>query len=397
MINKLITSFRKNMPELVAFLNGSAPKFLYNVRRFKDIPVFCFHSAEYDLFDRQLKFLKRNSYNTLNATELLERLQDNNYRNAGNEIVLTFDDGMGSVWATGLPLLEKYDFQMILFVIPGLISEGMSGLSLKNPLSDEERQNVIGRDYSENPLCNWGEIIALHNSGLVDIQSHGMHHMLIGTADTIIDFIHPDYNVYHYGNIHIPAFENEQMSKLLSRDFVLGHPVYKNAPRLKGLARYKDSTATRHACAKHVASNGGEQFFDNPNWREELLNIVQAAEQKPDYESSDEVLQALRHELVESKRIIEERIPGKTVEHFCFPWFQACEESASLAIDAGYKAIYMGATPGFKSVQGNTYPNIVTRLQEEYLLHLPGETNISFREVLKQKRRRKTQLMMKND
>ena len=107
-------SIQKNLPELTAFFSGRMPAYIYGRKKFPDIPVFCFHSARYPFFEQQLQFLKKNNYTTLNADEFLERLRDKNYKNNGKEMVLTFDDGLASVWSVAFPLLQKYNFKIII-------------------------------------------------------------------------------------------------------------------------------------------------------------------------------------------------------------------------------------------------------------------------------------------
>jgi peptidoglycan/xylan/chitin deacetylase (PgdA/CDA1 family) len=382
-------SIQKNLPELTAFFSGKMPTYIYGRKNFTDIPVFCFHAARYPLFERQLQFLKRNNYRTLNADELLERLRDKNYKNKGNEIVLTFDDGLASVWTVAFPLLQKYNFKIISFILPGLTEEGGStGKTINDPLDKEECLEVTNRDYSDKPLCNWQEIEAMHASGHVDIQSHGMYHMLISISKNIIDFIHPAFDTHNYANIHIPAYADAQYVN--NRNFILGHPVYESLPRLSGRNRFMDDPSLRTACAHYVQENGGAEFFKNTAWRDRLIAFVENHRSKHpvpgDFEKPAETHKAMWEELAEAKRIIESRIPDKTVEHFCFPWFIASDTSTELAKQAGYEVVHFGLTPGFKSSHPINHPLYVTRLQEEYLMGLPGIGNGNLIDLLKAKR-----------
>ncbi len=382
-------SIQKNLPELNAFFSGKMPAYLYGRKKFSDIPVFCFHSARHPFFEQQLQFLEKNNYRTLNADELHQRIRDKNYKNNGKDIVLTFDDGLASVWTVGFPLLQKYNFKIISFILPGLTEEGSStGKTIADLLDNEESLAVINRDYSDNPLCNWKELEIMHASGHVDIQSHGMYHMLISISKDIVDFIHPDFDAHNYGNIHIPEYvESENNS---CRNFVLGHPVYKNLPRLSGRSRFLDDTKLRAECMHFVQKNGGRAFFNHTNWRDRLYTFVEKYRlQTPDageYESQAATQKAMWEELTEAKSIIENRLPNKTVQHFCFPWFVASEASTELVKKAGYEVAHFGLTPDFKSSDNNKQPLHVTRLQEEYLMGLPGIGNGTLIEIMKAKR-----------
>ena len=71
-----------------------------------DVPVFVFHSLEPESFARKLDYLAGNGYLTLSSAEYVEVLAG--ARPAPDRaVVLTFDDGRGSLWTVGQPLLEQ--------------------------------------------------------------------------------------------------------------------------------------------------------------------------------------------------------------------------------------------------------------------------------------------------
>jgi len=370
---KLQQMWRKNRAEITALLGLKMPRFVYGVRRFKDIPVFCLHNARYPDFDRQLSFLSTYGYRTLDGEELLERLGDKNYRNDGKDIVLTFDDGLATVWTVAYPLLKRYNRKIISFILPGLIDESdTTTKNLDDCSTEAEREQVAQRDFSDQPLCNWAEIREMHESGLVDIQSHGMLHRLVSTSPEIVDFISPDYDVSNYGNTHVPVY---QTMGEFSRKAVLGHPVYRHAPLLSQTERYDDPWTVRESCAAYVSEHGGAAFFEKPDWRELLVGCVKDSTTSTKAETSFVSLQNdMEFELVESRNIITEKL-NKSVKHFCFPWFAGMTESAELAHSSGYEALHLGATREFRQTTSRPLP--ITRLQEEYLLGLPGYHGIT--------------------
>lgn len=375
MIHMMKDIIRKNQAEAKALLIGRMPDFVYGIKRFKDIPVFCFHSAQYPLFEKQLQFINDNGYTTLTADELYERRIDKNYKNTGKEVVITFDDGMASVWAVAFPLLNKYEHKIISFILPGLIPEGEGvGVTIDDVASEQEKTDLSNRDYSNQPLCNWNEIKLMHDSGLVDFQSHGMNHALISTSSKIIDFIHPGYDAYHYGNIHIPMYRDAEDSD--TRKKVLGHPVYQHSPRLSGKARYFDPIEIRQVCAAYVEERGGREFFLQPDWRHKLKKLTtdlqtESSEHSGNYETPEQMRAAILDELAISKSIIEDKL-NKDVTHFCFPWFIGSAISADMSYNVGYLAAHMGATNGFIQNINMKYPLFINRLQEEYFQVLPG-------------------------
>lgn len=384
-INKIV---EKNKLEGLALISGKMPKFVYGRKNFNDVPVFCFHSAQFPLFEKQLQFLNENGYKTLTADELYERSIDKRYENNGKEIAITFDDGMASVWTVAYPLLEKYEHKIISFILPGLMKQGEGvGAKIDDVVSVEEKIDLSNRDYNDEPLCNWNEVEIMHASGLVDFQSHGMNHALINTSAKIVDFIHPEYDAYHYGNIHIPIYHD--MDAHDTREKVLGHPVYQHAPRLSAKARYFDPVELRQLCAAFVAERGGEQFFQQSDWRHKLEKITvdyqaDSSYKCSNYESLEQTQAAMFAELLISKHSIEQKLK-KNVTHFCYPWFVSSLMSVTMANECGYQNIHLGALSGFRAYRSKVLPIVINRIQEEYLLALPGVGKMSLFEVFQNK------------
>jgi len=378
---EILSSLKKNSPDLIALFTGKMPQFIYGCKNFKDIPVFCFHSARFPDFEKQLLFLNDNGYKTLDSRELLNRLRDKTYKNNGKEIVLTFDDGMASVWTVAYPLLQKYKQKIISFILPGLIGDKSPSKTIADSCNEQEKVLLINRDFSEQPLCNWSEIKIMHDSGLVDFQSHGLAHRLVAKSNKIVDFIHPQYDTYHYGNIHVPTY---YVNNSPTREPVLGHPVYESQPILSLNKRFDDDYQFRTKCSEYVTNNGGIDFFSSHQWREKLSEF--AKENAPTLIQYTSVEGEIVKELKESKAIIESKL-NKKVTHFCFPWFAASLNSAVYANEAGYDGIHLGSTNGFHINNLNDeVPICITRLQEEYLLALPGYRN--FLSVIKYKLRK---------
>ena len=106
-------------------------------------------------FENDLIFLKSRGYKTINLTQLLE------YSNGKGDlpeksIMITFDDGCETLYAYALPLLEKYGFCAVGFVV--------------GALADEYTEN--GDHNLSYSYLNWEEIKALCDGGVIDIQSH---------------------------------------------------------------------------------------------------------------------------------------------------------------------------------------------------------------------------------
>lgn len=362
----IANTIRKNWPELRALMTGGMPQFVYGKKNFTDIPVFCFHEALSPELEQQLEFLQLNGYRTLDGADLMRRLSDPQYRNDGKDIVLTFDDGLASVWHIGFPLFRKYECKIILFVVAGLVP--------KAEACREVHDDDCSGDFREGAsLCTWPELESMHRSGIVDIQSHGMAHALISTSNDIEGFISPSFDPYNFGNIHVPLYRNRHGQD--DRTPLLGHPIYKHDSRLSPKRRYLDPIEVRLASESYVAARGGKTFFNRHSWASELracIRSLPASAKEGQFETSHERMLAIRTELVNSKRELEDRLHGKSVKHFCFPWFRTSEESILCAGEAGYQVIHVGAGP--RSHMGQTgHSQVINRIQQEYVLCLPGK------------------------
>ena len=86
-----------------------------------DVPVFVFHGAEPDSFSRKLAHLAENGYVTLSADEYVAVLRGQR-KPEERAVVLTFDDGRGSVWSVAAPLLRRHGMKAVVFLVPGRTS-----------------------------------------------------------------------------------------------------------------------------------------------------------------------------------------------------------------------------------------------------------------------------------
>lgn len=138
------------------------------------LPVLMYHSvcnrndikSEYILpvqtFREDMQYLKENGYTSIFASELI-----NYVYNEGNlpakPVMITFDDGYLNNLTNVLPVLEEYNMKAVISVV-GLFTEKFSSTNDRNEL------------YSH---LTWEDIIALKNSGLVEIGNHtyDMHNL----------------------------------------------------------------------------------------------------------------------------------------------------------------------------------------------------------------------------
>lgn len=390
---KLRKSYKKNLPEYLALLNRYYPDFVYqnnpeNLQN--EIPIFTLHSVERNRFEKQLQFLSRNGYQTLIADHFYECL-------VGikpvpeRAIVLTFDDGWKNTWTVAYPLLKKYGFKAVCFIIPGLIKDDIShDTNLPEKLDGKATsKEMTYRDNDIGTLCTWEEIKKMHDSGTVDFQSHTMYHTLIFTSPLIEDFIHPTFD-YYYNNFNVPIFSINGID-YISRNVELGMPIYENYPRYSNKRRYFDDVNLRNKCIGYVANNGGAGFFKRSNWRRKLLDVVDEHRRKYGevscFESEEKQRENIYKDLLESKQTIDNKLGGKTVNHLCYPWWVGCDLSKELSKKAGYLTNFWGIDKESRTKNrvGDDPYKVSRLLSDEYIFRLPGEGRKPLRKLIKEK------------
>ena len=120
-------------------------------------------------FERQIKYLHNSGFRTVQFNSINEKVK--------KPLIITFDDGYKDNLINALPILKKYNFTSICFVVSDHIG--------KSNIWDKNNSNYVFKELlSENDINVW-----LDNG--MFIGSHGKsHRSLVGlNADKIIDEI----------------------------------------------------------------------------------------------------------------------------------------------------------------------------------------------------------------
>ena len=366
---------------------GIYPKFVYknmNVLRTRDIPVFVFHSVAPKYFERQMRYLAVNNYNALTSDELCDVITGK-MDPPPKSIALTFDDGRGSLWTTAYPILKGFGLSATCFILPSRIKNGQA---LSPTLEDVWRGKAslvdIGKRENQEPLCSWQEIKCMHESGVIDFQSHTSSHHSIFISPTIVDFVNPDF---------MPSFFNSDLHPVVragGRDTIAdilewGFPIYEWAPAMSSQKRYVEDELLSTDCIQWVKHNGGKAFFERSGWRNELRERVEDYKKKSEssgrYLSADERFNEIYHDLLQSKRNIEEKL-NKGVKHLCYPWYIGSDQSVQASKKAGYESNYWGILGRRATNPIGIDPFYLARINDDYLLTLPGEGRIGLLKLL---------------
>ena len=107
-----------------------------------------------------LEFLKQNGYNTVVMADLINFVEKGTPL-PENPIVLTFDDGNFSDYKYLFPLLQEFEMKAVISII---------GIT-----TDEITQKHADNPKGTYPNLTWGQVKELHESGIIEVQSHGFN------------------------------------------------------------------------------------------------------------------------------------------------------------------------------------------------------------------------------
>jgi peptidoglycan/xylan/chitin deacetylase (PgdA/CDA1 family) len=339
-----------------------------------DVPVFVFHDAEPVSFARRLEHLSRNGYCTLGIDEYLGVLRG---QKAAPEraVVLTFDDGRASVFTVAAPLLRRHGMRAVVFLVPGRVPAD----------APRPAQNEGASPQTDTSLMSWDEVGALAREGLFEFESHTLLHARVHAGPELAGFATP------WSRDGFAAFDQplvrEGERDLAGAEVPLGTPLLRSVPRTSEALRFFEDEAPRAACTAAVA-DGGERFFARPGWEERLRAVLRSTlrgalpggrlETRPEQEA------AIRRELVDARRLIEERL-GRPARHLCYPWHASGPTARRLAAEAGYLTAFCGKVAGVPLTRPGGDPLAIARIGEDYLELLPGNGRATLANVLRRK------------
>jgi peptidoglycan/xylan/chitin deacetylase (PgdA/CDA1 family) len=349
-----------------------------------DVPVFVFHSVEPESFGRKLRHLADNGYETLSADEYYQGLVGARPF-PDKAVLLTFDDGRGSLWTVGGPLLRRHGMRGVCFLVPGRMRSRPGPLP---PTLDDRtasggaREAVLDREAGEGAFLSWEEVAALVKSGVFEFQSHTLTHARIHVAPSVAGFVTPESR-RGYDAMDVPLIATDGRD-LMAEEVPLGTPFLRSEPRTSEALRYFEEPGFRAASVAAVADGGGEAFFRQKGWEVLLRRLVGRGSIRGRVESPAEREAAVARELVEARRAIEEHA-GRSVTHLCYPWHTAGPTAQRLAREAGYRTAFCGKVEGVELTRAGGDPHRIARIGEDYVELLPGGGRSTLSSVLRRK------------
>ena len=129
------------------------------------IPILMYHSISSEQnklsvpqknFEKQMQFMKKNNYKSINFDEL------DNLDKKSKYFIITFDDGYEDVYTQALPVLKKFNYTSTCYFVSNLIG--------KYNIWDENESNF----YKMN-LMNFNQILSWQKNGM-SIGIHTANH-----------------------------------------------------------------------------------------------------------------------------------------------------------------------------------------------------------------------------
>lgn len=82
--------------------------------------ILTYHKVEDAVnFEKQLRFLKKFGFNVISLDEFRKKLTHQSFNS--KDVLITFDDGEYSVYKNAMPLLKKYNYPSVMFIVTDLI------------------------------------------------------------------------------------------------------------------------------------------------------------------------------------------------------------------------------------------------------------------------------------
>ena len=373
--------------EIKAVAGKVYPEFVYGggfSTHSQEVPVFVFHSIDPVDFEKKLIYLSTNGYATVNSDEYYDWIKGNTSI-PSKAVLLAIDDGVESVWQYGYPLLKKYGYTATVFIIPGYIKNRSryfpSYLDFWNGKCTELEVKSRGDGYYN--LLYWEEIKEMHDSGVMDFQSHSLYHHRIFKSERLAGFFKPEDGQSFYDWVLPQGYEKYVLDGSIKNH--LGFPVYEYDSAFRSMKRYMDDEALRVRMEEYFSSLGGDEFYENEPRAGKIMTKefrrLKTGATKGRFMNHGEMESEIRENLKSSKEIIEEKL-NKKVHHLCYPYSLYCERVVELSKQIGYRTNYVGVRLQRRTnLQGNDTYSIV-RLKHDYLTTLPGSNRTSLYGVI---------------
>lgn len=158
------------------------------MKRAQTVPVLMYHhvspsggmiTTSPDNFERQLVWLRRHGYRSLTSDGFAGHLAG--APTSPKSILITFDDGYLDNWVYAYPLLKRYGFNAMVFLVTSWIGKGparpcLGQGNLPETPAHHECEARIQRGARDDVIVRWDEVNAMRADGVFEFHSHTHSH-----------------------------------------------------------------------------------------------------------------------------------------------------------------------------------------------------------------------------
>ena len=315
------------------------------------VPVVMFHSVGLEksdwcfshiseslmIFEEKINALVSSGYQFIFWQDLYDHMSGSRIA-PKKSIMLTFDDGYLDNWVYVFPILQKHGAKATIFVNPEFVDPVNN---IRPNLGDVWSGKVTENELRDLGFLNWEEIRLMEKSGVIDIQSHALTHTWYFSGPRLIDFHKPGDKKYPWLAWNMrPDLKPFYMENNQERLVPFGTPIYEFEKALI-YRRYFPPEEVTNRITELVQRKGGEKFFQQNDWEEELReyhdNLINKYRHKESFENNDDYKKRVFFELSRSKQILEKAL-NKEINFICWPGGGYNNTVLALAEKAGYKA-----------------------------------------------------------
>ncbi|HEY8468170.1 MAG TPA: polysaccharide deacetylase family protein [Longimicrobiales bacterium] len=333
------------------YVQGGYPPYVRSgAIREDDLIAFVYHDVQADALEPHLRYLRENGYETITCDEAVERRRA---RGHDRTVLLTFDDGLASLYEQVYPILRAYRMRAVAYIAPAWI--GRPG------------------------FLTWEQCREMHRSGLFDFQSHSNAHDRVVTRPTVEGiWIRRRPGHVPWG---LPGITPEMLDR-----GVRWLPVLPGASRFEDAPRVRLPDTFWEECL-HAQPAAGRDARALRRLAQELLR----RHARPGaYEVERHTLERMVESLEASRQAIERELAGHRVRHFAFPWMKSSATAWTALERCGFASGAIGLftpdEPGATAAPGLLR---IHRVNGDYCLALPGRGRQSFFRVTAAKARRR--------
>lgn len=321
--------------------------------------------------------LRNENFQTVTLQELYDYMK-NGTALPEKSIVLTFDDGYLDNWVYAYPLLKKYGFKGTIYVNPEFAD---SRDIVRKNLEDIWYHGHSFNELETTGFLSWEEMRIMEREGIMDIQAHSMSHTWYYCEDEIVDFHCPGNRKYPwlFWNAN-PRRKSYYLSENQETYVPYGTPVYKSGRSL-GIRRYFQDMELDEYIVKYAEKEGIE-FFKRKDWKDILFKEAESyrfcKKSNGRYETDSEQDERYRYELIECKKLLEERLK-KEVKFLCWAGGALNDKALKIAYEAGYISTTRYFDEPGKKNETDEDPSAINRISCESAFFLNNKF-ISFSE-----------------